>query len=114
MSVFDTAIQALRAVSTDTQVRANNVANLNTDAFKAARVLLESGPRGRGVRVASVDRTTAPGPAVSAPDGLREGSNTDVVREMVGLMTDEHAFAANAAVIRTGDRLLGSVLDTVA
>lgn len=47
------------------QVTANNIANVNTDGFKASRVVLMSGPyQDEGVQVGAIYRDMSPGPAV--------------------------------------------------
>ena len=120
-------IQALHALGLSRQIGANNIANMNTPGFKASRLTLESGPHGRGVRPQSIDQDSSPGPVEPALEGVRddqgrletvwgvrEGSNTDLVREMVLSLQDEAAFKANTTMIRTWDETLGSVLDVIA
>ncbi|MDL2280044.1 flagellar basal body protein [Desulfovibrio sp. OttesenSCG-928-G11] len=43
--------------------------------------------------------------------GLVEGSNTDLAREFVNLVSAENAYSAVAVVIRTMDEMVGSVLN---
>ncbi|MDD4702603.1 MAG: flagellar basal body rod C-terminal domain-containing protein, partial [Desulfovibrio sp.] len=38
-------------------------------------------------------------------------SGTDLGHEMVSMITSQHAYKANAAVVRTGDAMLGTLLD---
>ena len=38
-------------------------------------------------------------------------SGTDLGREMVAMITTQHAYKANAAVDHTGDAMLGTLLD---
>ena len=121
---IDVNAQALSAIATATQVTANNVANVNTQGFKASRTTLESGagPEGRGVQVQEIRKSTTPGPRLpasgSAPgsasvagSGSVEGSNTDLGTEMVDLIRYERSFQANAQAIRIQDETLGSLLD---
>ncbi|HEY0192910.1 MAG TPA: hypothetical protein VGC42_17460 [Kofleriaceae bacterium] len=42
------------------------------------------------------------------------GDDDDLVRDRVEQLSDEHAFAANAATIRTADEMVGTLIDTVA
>jgi flagellar basal-body rod protein FlgC len=121
-------LSALGAYTTRARVSANNIANVNTDGFKASRADLETGPDGQGVRVSRIAEDTSAGPMVQSlvptADPLTgrietetqwvEGSNTDIPREMVNLMTSERAYAANAATIRTWDEMVGTVLDEIA
>jgi flagellar basal-body rod protein FlgC len=50
-----------------------------------------------------------PGPE----DTLVEGSNVDLAAEMVQMVQDEAAYAANAAAIRTQADMTGVLLDTL-
>lgn len=122
---IDVSISALNAYSTRAQVAANNIANVNTDGFKSSHADLETGHGGQGVQVSAITEDTSAGPVVQSlvptanPLTGRieteyqwvEGSNTDISREMVTLMTTERAYAANAATIRTWDEMVGTVLD---
>lgn len=119
MRIGDPNVQALQAIQTAMQASANNVANVNTEAFKAQTVTLETGPGGYGVRVGDVVATTTPGPAIPAPEttGTGEfvqGSNTDLTREMVNQTVFQEAYAANATVVRTADAMQGVLLDMLA
>lgn len=47
------------------QATANNIANINTDGYKALNVSLQSGPyQDEGVRVGAIYRDMSPGPAI--------------------------------------------------
>jgi flagellar basal-body rod protein FlgC len=116
-------VQALQAISVSQQVAANNVANVNTNEFRSSRVEYETGPDGRGVRVADIYENPAPGPLVSegeyveTEEGGRyeeawvEGSNTDLATEMVQMIENEHAFAANVAALHTSLDMTGVLID---
>jgi flagellar basal-body rod protein FlgC len=116
-------VQALQAISVSQQVAANNVANMNTNEFRSSRVEYETGPDGRGVRVSDIYENTAPGPMVSGgeyvetEEGLRyeeamvEGSNTDLAAEMVQMIENEQAFAANVAALHTSMDMSGVLID---
>lgn len=101
---------ALSALGKVQEVSANNVANMNTDGFKASSVVLESGPGDDGVRVSAIHQSTASGPMA----GEVELSNTDVGREMTTMMTTENAFSANAVAIRVSEQMTGHLLNMVA
>ena len=125
MYLGSTALSAMNAFSVDMQVRANNIANVNTPGFKAQDITLVTGPQGEGVRVGLVSRDTSPGPLVpsliSVSDdgreayapGYVEGSNTDIAREFVNMIATQRAYEANAAVVRTADTIAGAVVDMV-
>jgi flagellar basal-body rod protein FlgC len=116
-------VQALQAISVSQQVAANNVANMNTNEFRSSRVEYETGPDGRGVRVSDIYENTAPGPMVpggeyvETEEGLRyeeamvEGSNTDLAAEMVQMIENEQAFAANVAALHTSMDMSGVLID---
>ncbi|WP_419787583.1 flagellar basal body rod protein FlgC [Pseudodesulfovibrio sp.] len=103
-------ISALSAIGVDQQVAANNMANMNTDGFKASSVEFESGPEGQGVRVADIRQSTTAGPLVNGV----EGSNTDVGREMVDMISRADSFSANVAAIRASDEMTGHLLNMIA
>lgn len=125
MKIGSYAANAMNAFSTSVAVSANNIANSNTDGFKASRTSLESGPNGEGVRVAAVTEDPSAGPMVpglvtseNATTGrietqrqMVEGSNTDLPTEMVNLIVNENAYGANANVVRTDDEMTQTVLD---
>lgn len=125
---IDANISALNALSTQMQVSANNVANMNTNGFQASRAQLETGQGGQGVRVASIDKDTTPGPLVPGLETTRnpetgrlaasrqyvEGSNTDLAREFTQMTAVQRAYEANAVTIRSQDEMFGAVLDILA
>jgi len=125
---IDTNLSALNALSTQMQVSANNVANMNTNGFQASRASLETGWQDQGVRVASIDKDTTPGPMVPSLERSRnaetggvetswqyvEGSNTDLVREFTHMNSVQNAYEANAVAIRSQDEMFGTVLDILA
>jgi flagellar basal-body rod protein FlgC len=116
-------VQALQAISFSQQVAANNVANMNTNGFHSSRVEFETGPGGQGVQVQDVYENTSAGPLVpggeyvQTDEGRRfdemlvEGSNTDLATEMVQMIENEHAFAANAAALHTRLDMTGVIID---
>lgn len=103
-------LSALSALGTAQAVSANNVANVNTDGFKASDVSLETGPDGQGVRVGSIQESTSAGPIF----GEVERSNTDLGREMVDMMTTSRAFSANVAAVRVSEEMTGHLLNMIA
>ena len=144
MNDLSTSLSALNAASVITQVAANNIANINTNGFKASDVVLTSGPDNQGVQVGTIAQNDSPGPAVissisdaakdlysqalnnslldPAQDNLTtqlaeamptvtEGSNTDVVRDVLSLYTAEFMYSSNAAVIQTQDEMTKALLD---
>jgi len=121
---IDSNLQALSAISVSQAVTANNIANVNTDEFKASRTTFETGPDGQGVRVEEIRQDDTQGAyypdmrPVENSDGYMtqqlqyvETSNTDLAREMVNMVQNTHAYSANIAAIRAQDDLVGTVLD---
>lgn len=128
MIEFNSGVTALRAFSLAQNVTAHNVANVNTEEFKASRTTMEELPERSGVQVQEIRKTTAHGPLVPVirpeldessgrmvqTEPLVEGSNTDLAREMVNMTVNERSFQANAAVIRTRDDMIGGLMDEIA
>ncbi len=116
-------VQALQAISYSQQVTANNVANMSTSGFHSSRVEFETGPNGQGVQVQDISENTSAGPLVPGgeyvePDEGRryeemlvEGSNTDLATEMVQMIENDHAFAANAAALHTSMDMTGVIIN---
>ncbi len=123
----DNNLSALSAFGTSLAVSANNVANINTEGFKASQAALETGPQDQGVRVAEIRRDESPGPLVQSlqrvedPDTGRidtqwqyvEGSNTDLARETVNMITAQRAYEANIDAARTMLDAEGSLLNEI-
>lgn len=116
-------LSALDAYSTAQAVTANNLANVNAEDFRASRVTFADRPDLGGVAAQEVRQTAEAPPLVPSMRLLeqqgrveseqvyRPGATTDVGREMVNLMVNEQAYAASAAVVRTQEELVGTVLD---
>ncbi|MGZ0026358.1 hypothetical protein [Stenotrophomonas sp. S4] len=94
-NVMGIALSGMRAAQQGVQVAAHNVANLATP--DAQRLQLQRNTTEQGGVQASVTSTGADAPA---PLGDLLAAKAEVV-----------AFAANAAVIRRHDQMLGSLLD---
>lgn len=94
-NVMGIALSGMRAAQQGVQVAAHNVANLATP--DAQRLQLQRNTTEQGGVQASVTSTGADAPA---PLGDLLAAKAEVV-----------AFAANAAVIRRQDQMLGSLLD---
>ncbi len=98
-SIMSIARSGLQAAELRLQSSAHNVANLQTEDFHRQEVRQQALADGNGVE-ASVGRAAEAGPALEA----------DVVDQLAA----KNAFLANLAVFRTGDRLLGTLLDSQA
>ena len=116
---------ALNALSWGTAVTAHNVANVSTAGFEPRRAVYSSNANDQGVSFDAVLKET--GSAVQNPDwaaakavyDVTSGhpleasapSGTDLSREFTTMITTQHAYEANAQVIRTSDTMLGTLLD---
>lgn len=107
-------------------VAAHNVANVSTAGFEPQRAVYATGPAGQGVRLDAVLQGGGVSGSVATPYSAAQAvydvtagmpleaanpSGTDLGREMVSMITSQHAYKANAAVVRAGDAMLGTLLD---
>lgn len=104
------AINGLADAKLRLDVTANNLANINTNEFKASRVTSqENSPYGVSQ---NIDTLSSPGfQYVDEQGNLIETSNTDLVQEVVNMMLAEYSFKFNSSAIKTSDSLLGTLLD---
>lgn len=113
ISAIHTAFSGLTAVGKQVEVVANNVANVNTDGFKKSRTEFVEIPSGGVLPV--VEKDDSSGPAVLRDTGgkqtMAELSNVDLGEEAVQQIVAQRSFEANLQTVRTGDALLGSILD---
>lgn len=109
-SLLNIAASGLSAASSRLNVTANNIANLETAGYRAARANLAPVDPA-GVRVDSVTLDPSHGPI--DPDGA-EGSNVDLATESVDLIREKHQYTASAKVLKAADQMLGTLLDVLA
>ena len=108
-SIFGVASSGLDLQARRLEVSASNVANVSTDGFKASQVAAQEQASGG---VTSQIVPTGDAPAMMLRGGaMVQGSNTDLVTELVTQRTALHAYQANLNVLRTNDELLGAVLN---
>lgn len=91
-------------------VSANNVANINTQGYRA-RSVVSIETEGGGVRVGEVREAPSPGRVNTESLSGDAGSNVDLAEETVGNALFAAAYRANATVARTQNELLGTVLN---
>lgn len=103
-------LSALDALGTTQAVSANNIANVNTDEFRASSVVLESGPGDQGVEVAAIHESTTPGAFINGV----ETSNVDIGREMVDMIQTSRAYSANTAFVRASEEMTGHLINMIA
>jgi flagellar basal-body rod protein FlgC len=113
ISAIHTALSGLAAFGKQIEVVAHNVANLNTDGFKKSRTEFVEVQTGGVLPV--VEKDNAAGPTVLRDTGGNqfpvELSNVDLGEETVQQILAQRSFEANLQTIKTGNSLLGSVLD---
>ncbi|SFE06562.1 flagellar basal body protein [Paracidovorax konjaci] len=98
-SISSIASSGLRAAQLQLDTSAHNVANLNTEGFRRQTVEQEAVPDQGGVEARA-------GRAAAAGASLEE--------DAVSQMSATYAFSANLQMVKTEDRMLGSLLDTKA
>ncbi len=102
MDVIGMALSGLSASSAGLAVQANNVANQQSDGFKAKRADLVAEASG-GVRVSGLQEDPTPaGPGAS---------NVDLATEMVQGLGYDVMYRANLKILNTADELLKTTLD---
>jgi flagellar basal body rod protein FlgG len=106
-ALFSTALSGLNAAGAVLNTAASNIANMDTPGYKAARANLAESRTG-GVDVVSITRDPSPG---RVDEDGQEMSNVDPATEMVNLKKGALLYKANAAVIKVGDELTGTLLD---
>lgn len=124
MQIGSIGASALSAFSLDMSARANNLANVNTDSFKAQSVHFMDSFNNSGVSIGDVVNSTNPGPMIEGRVmhvdkdgdtklslGFVEGSNTDVGRELTAMLMDQRGFEANAKNLLALDDMHGAVLN---
>lgn len=90
------AQSGIEAYSTKMEVTANNIANLNSDNFKASRVVMnESGNGGVNAVVTQTE------------------DRVDISREAVEMLSTSAGFKANLQVIKAGNEMSQSLLDII-
>ena len=113
ISSFFPALSGLRAASIRQDVSAHNVANVNTDGFKASRVVQSEAPAGGGTEVSDIRPTGAPAVFYMQQGEVTEGSNVDLAKEITGQIGALRSFQASLATLRSSDEITGDLLDAL-
>ncbi len=113
ISAIHTALSGLAAIGKQIEVVAHNVANVNTEGFKKSRTEFVEIPTGGVLPV--VEKDDSSGPTVLRDTGgnptMVELSNVDLGEKAVQQIVAQRSLEANLQTLRTGDALLGSILD---
>jgi flagellar basal-body rod protein FlgC len=113
ISAIHTALSGLTAFGKQIEVVAHNVANVNTDGFKRSKTEFVEVPTGGVLPVVEKDHSA--GPTVLRDTGsspaMVELSNVVIGEDTVQQILAQRSFEANLHTLKTGDALLGSILD---
>jgi flagellar basal body rod protein FlgC len=130
-SAIRASISGVHAASRSMSARADNIANIRTTArvdevsrapapndgvfrpYGVVRIARDSGGVDTVVRPVEPSHrvTRDPGDPKSDVDGLVAAPNVTLEEELAGIGLDRHQLAANLAVIRTEDEMLGMLFD---
>lgn len=116
ISSIGNTISALNAYGTGLSVKANNIANADSENFKKSRALYVEGDNGDVIAEISKVGLESELLALSGAEAATEAqpSNVELAEEIPGMMIDQKGFEANLSVIKTKDEMLGSILDIIA
>jgi flagellar hook protein FlgE len=116
ISSISNNLTALNAYGTGLAVKANNIANTDSENFKKNRAVYSEGENG-GVKtdIQKVDPDNVVPTATSqASPAEAQPSNVDLTEEIPGMIVDQRGFEANLKAIKTREEMLGTVLDIIA
>lgn len=110
---------ALQAFGIKQSVNANNIANMNTPGFDSKRATLEEVQNNQGVRVQDIQKRNQNLQSTQGGENNLQNSgqnsiqisDTDLGREMVGMIENESAYKANATAIRVNQQMTGTLLN---
>jgi flagellar basal body rod protein FlgG len=91
------ALSGMNAAQTRLQASAHNIANLGTASFRRQQV--------------SQTAETVGGVSATVTQAPESGSALET--DVVGLLQAKNSFLANLAVFRSGDKMVGSLLDAL-
>jgi flagellar hook protein FlgE len=116
ISAIGNTISALNAYGTGLNVKANNIANADSENFKKSRAVYVEGDNGDVIAEISKVGLETELLALSGTGVATEPqrSNVELSEEIPGMMIDQNGFEANLSVIKIKDQMLGTVLDIIA
>jgi len=109
-------LSALKAFGTGLGVKANNIANSDSENFKKSRAIYSEGKTGEvKTEIREVDSKNEFS-SINSRDNNSEAhpSNVDLTEEIPGMIIDQRGFEANLKAIKTREEMLGSVLNIIA
>ena len=116
ISAIGNTISALNAYVTGLNVKANNIANADSEDYKKSRATYIEGENGDVTVEISKVGLESELLAMSGTDTTAEPipSNVELAEEIPSMMVDQNGFEANLSVIKTKDQMLGTILDIIA
>lgn len=102
---MNTSLSGMNAASAQLNTAAHNLANVDTDGYKAQVTRLKDVVELGGVEVAST--------YTDESEPVPGGSNVDPAREVVQVIQSKSLYTANAAVVSIADQMMGTLLDVV-
>ncbi len=117
------SLTALQAFGFSAQNTAHNLANVQTEGFKAGHMNFADLPEMSGVYAQGPQISQAQGPLIphqglpprppqaGVPLGFVEGSTTDIPTEMVNLIVTSRGYQANTKPIIAADEMMGIVIN---
>ena len=113
IGAIHSALSGLTAFSTQIDVTAHNVANVNTNGFKKSRTEFVAVETGGVLPVIQKDESA--GPAILNDTGYGpaqlELSNVDLGEEALNQIIGQRWFEASLQALKTADDMLGLILD---
>ena len=113
LGAIHSALSGLTAFSTQIDVTAHNVANVNTNGFKKSRTEFVAVETGGVLPVIQKDESA--GPTILNNTGYGpaqlELSNVDLGEEAVNQIIGQRGFEASLQALKTADDMLGLILD---
>ena len=106
-AVLDTALAGLNRNMRGIEIAAQNVANVNTDGYRAQR------DESAGDAAASQESTLSVASDAAAIADLST-SNVDLATEFVDIKLHEIGYQANGLLIKVADRMNREILDLLA
>ena len=121
MNIGFTALNSFEKVQ---EVVSNNVANVNTDNYNRKDVVLEEMPKDQGVRVQEVreERNNNVNQTQNAAEQNQRTeqnnlnipqNNVDLAKEFTKMIQNQNAYNANAQVVRTGNEMVGELINKI-
>ncbi|MDY0362931.1 MAG: flagellar basal body rod C-terminal domain-containing protein [Desulforegulaceae bacterium] len=105
---------ALRAYSTQLHANSNNIANVNSQEFKRQDAVINQDSNNQPTAQVRNDNTPGPFRQTISEDGMQkfqEMSNTDLAKEMTGMISAQNSYSANLKTIQTQSEMTGTIID---